>query len=130
MEAIEVTTKEELKKAMELNPEKIIVRGKFANDLKKSKVIATASGVVLVALTAAGAAVLAAPATAGISALFALPAVGVAAALTGAEIATIIIAASIGIGLIIAIFKGYDEIEFSDRRLVLKNKRGNKNSSE
>jgi hypothetical protein len=33
-------------------------------------------------------------------------------ALTGTEIATIIVAASLGIGLIMAIWKGYDEVDF------------------
>ncbi|MFA7240757.1 MAG: hypothetical protein WC091_11640 [Sulfuricellaceae bacterium] len=115
MSSITVTTKNELESAKNNGYEEIIVSGSLANDLKKSKSIAYAGVTTIGILTAALAA---APFTGGISALAAVP----IAALTGFEIAAIIIAASLGITLIIAIFKDYEEISFSDMRLVLRKK--------
>lgn len=45
------------------------------------------------------------------------------AALSGLDIAVIIAAASIGIALIIAVFRDYEEIEFSNGKMILKLKR-------
>lgn len=59
------------------------------------------------------------PFTGGISAVGLVP----IAAMTGLEIAAIIAAASLGLALIIAIFKEYEEIEYGNGRLVLKKKR-------
>ncbi|SEM49259.1 hypothetical protein SAMN04487857_102269 [Pseudomonas sp. ok272] len=44
------------------------------------------------------------------------------AALTGFEIAAIIAAASLGLGLIIALFKDYEEVSCEPGKLVLKKK--------
>ena len=115
MKKITVKTKEELEKAKENGYDEIIVDGKLANDLKKSKKIALASGVVLVGITAAIGLM---PVTGGLS-------VGVAAGvatLTGIEISAIIVAASLGIGLIIAIYKDYEEISYKDGELVIRKK--------
>lgn len=118
MKKITVKTKEELKRAQEDNYDEIIVDGKLANDLKKSKKIALASGVVLVGITAAIGLM---PITGGLS----MAAAATAATLTGIEIAAIIAAASIGLALIIAVFKDYEEISYNDGELVLRKKAKN-----
>ncbi|MCD9503955.1 hypothetical protein C9J22_02205 [Photobacterium phosphoreum] len=119
--AITVTTKAELEKAKEVGAEEIIVKGELADKLKTSKKVAMLSGVGLVAVTAAfGVATVAAPVTGGLS-YFAAPPI---AALTGLEIATIITAASLGLGFIIALFLGYEEISYKKGLLVLRKKQG------
>ncbi|MGL6150606.1 MAG: hypothetical protein ACRC1N_05310 [Aeromonas sobria] len=100
--SIEVRTKDELIRAKDRGEKEIIVIGKLADDLKRSKKLAYIGGGTLVALTAALAAT---PFTGGMS-MFAVAPI---AALTGMEISAIIIAASIGLTLIIAVFKGYDD---------------------
>ncbi|MFM5473706.1 hypothetical protein ACK35S_03440 [Aeromonas veronii] len=63
-----------------------------------------------------GLATVTAPATGGLSYLAAAP----VAAFTGLEVAAIITAASLGLGLILAIFKGYEEIGYDKGKLTLK----------
>ncbi|MFY1022122.1 hypothetical protein [Ectopseudomonas khazarica] len=115
MNTITVTTKEELKSAKDSGCENIIVKGALANDLKKAKKIALAGSVTIGALSAALAAI---PFTGGLSMVAAAP----IAALTGFEIAAIIVVASLGLALIIALFKDYEEISYEEGRLVLKKK--------
>ncbi len=112
---ITVSNKKDLKQAKEDGYNEIIVEGKLADDLKKTKKIAIASGVTLTAITAA---IGLAPSTGGLSLVAAAP----IAAMTGFEVAAIIIAASLGLGLIIALFKDYEEISFEDGKLVLRKK--------
>ncbi len=113
--SITVTTKSELESARKEKYEEIVVTGKLANDLKKSKSIAYAGVATIGILTAALAAT---PFTGGLSMFAAAP----VAALTGLEISAIIIAAALGITLIIAVFKDYEEISYSDGKLTLKKK--------
>ncbi len=115
MRSITVTTKEELKSAKDNGYENIIVQGTLANDLKKAKKIALAGSVTIGVL---GAALAAIPFTGGLSIVAAVP----IATLTGLEIAAIIIASSLGLALIIALFKDYEEISFEEKKLVLKKK--------
>lgn len=115
MTSITVNTKEELSQAKEENYDEIIIEGTLADDLKKSKKIALASGATLAAITAA---IGLAPVTGGMSAIGLAPLV----ALTGIEIATIIIAASIGLSLILAIYKDYEEIIYENGRMTLRKK--------
>lgn len=115
MRSITVTTKEELKSAKDNGYENIIVQGTLANDLKKAKKIALAGSVTIGVL---GAALAAIPFTGGLSIAAAVP----IATLTGLEIAAIIIASSLGLALIIALFKDYEEISFEEKKLVLKKK--------
>jgi hypothetical protein len=129
MTITEVSTKKELEEAKRNKPDKIIVTGELANKLKKSKKILKIGAVGLTVLSASGALVIggiaAAPATMGISAsamFFTAPAAVAVGAISGVDIAAIITASSIGIALIIAIFKGYNEIEFSPGKLVLRKK--------
>jgi|GEM_PF-671964 len=137
--SITVTTKNELESARKKKYEEIIVTGKLANDLKKSKRIAYASAATLAIVTAA---IIAIPFTGGLSAAGAVSAIALESAavgftaatagatataatavgLTGIEISTIIIAASLGISLIVALFKDYEEISFSDGTLTLRKK--------
>lgn len=67
-------------------------------------------------ITVIAAAIAASPFTGGISTVGLVP----AAALSGMEIAAIIAAASIGIALIIGIYKDYEEIEVGPGTLKLK----------
>ncbi|PTX14767.1 hypothetical protein SAMN04488598_1714 [Halanaerobium congolense] len=111
-----VYTKDELKKAKEQKIDKIIVKGELANKLHKSKKISKlGKGAVALLIASVGAA----PITGGLS-TFALAPV---AAATGLQIAAIIAAATVGIALIIAVFKEYDEIKYKDGELILKRKR-------
>jgi hypothetical protein len=139
--SITVTTKSELESARKKKYEEIIVTGKLANDLKKSKRIAYASAATLAIVTAA---IIAIPFTGGLSAVGAVGAIALESAavtagftaatagataatatavgLTGIEISTIIVAASLGITLILAVYKEYEEISYSDGTLTLRKK--------
>ena len=113
MERIIVTTKDELQKAQEQKIENIIVSGDLADKLKKAKQItklgAIGLGILIVALGTA-------PVTGGLS-MFAAASV---ATLTGLEIAAIITASALGLALIIALFKGYEEISFEKGKMTLR----------
>lgn len=113
--SITVTTKSELESARKEKYEEIVVTGKLANELRKSKSIVYASAGALGIVIAAIAAM---PVTGGLSRFAVAP----VAALTGLEISAIIIAASLGISLILAIFKEYEEISYSDGKLILRKK--------
>lgn len=113
MSQIVVRTKEELEHARKAKSDFIVVEGKLADKLQKGKKITRASGVTITVIAAALAA---APFTGGISTMGAAS----AAALSGMEIAAIIAAASIGIALIIGIYKDYEEIEVGPGTLKLK----------
>lgn len=117
MEKITVTTKEELKVAQNQKVNEIIVSGELADKLKKAKKITKLGAVGLAALTAVvGAGVVAAPVTGGISMFVASG----AAAITGLEVAAIITASALGIALIIALFKDYEEISFEKGKMTLR----------
>ena len=117
MQTITVTTKYELKKAQEEKIENIIVSGKLADTLKKAKQITKLSATGFGILTAAlGVGTVTAPITGGLSMIIAAP----VAALTGLEIVAIITATTLGIALIIALFKDYEEISFEKGKMTLK----------
>ena len=116
-----VETKEQLKQAQMDKVEEIIVVGKLAKDLKKAKKITTLSATSLAALTAvigAGAAV--APFTGGASLV--ASAAG-AAASTGLSIPIIMAIATLGSGLVLMMFKYYEEVEFDLKNQTLKLRR-------
>ncbi|HHD2753882.1 TPA: hypothetical protein ACOTG0_002704 [Clostridium perfringens] len=117
MRSIEVTTKEQLKKAIDEKYDEIIVKGELAKKLHKSRKIKKLSrakiGMLTAALTAGAASV---PITGGLSLAVATP----IAALTGLEIAFIIAVFFVGISLVIAVYNGYDDIEFSQNPLKLR----------
>lgn len=116
MNQIVVRTKAELERAKDAKAEIIIIEGDLANKVKRGKTVAKASGVSLALITAALAAT---PFTGGMSMFAAAP----IAAMSGFEIAAIIAAASIGLTLIIAIFKDYEEIEAGDGKIKLKRRK-------
>ena len=114
-----VQTREELKAAQECGAAEIVVIGELANKLKKAKKVATLSAAGLAVLgTVVGVATVAAPVTGGLSYLAATP----VAAFTGLEIAAIITASFLGVGLIIALFNGYEEISFEHGKMTLNKK--------
>lgn len=115
MNKISVSTKEELNQAKENGYDEIIVTGELANKLKKSKKVALLSGAAAAALIAA---VGLAPITGGLS----MVGMAGAAALTGVEVATIITASAIGLALVFAIYKEYDEISYKDGELKFRKK--------
>ncbi|MFJ5503830.1 hypothetical protein ACIPUO_06415 [Pectobacterium carotovorum] len=118
MDQVIVRTKAELERAQSSKAEIIRIEGDLANKVRKGKTVAKASGV---ALTAIAAALAATPFTGGLSMLGAAS----VAAVTGFEIAAIIAAASIGIALIVAVFKDYEEIEAGDGKLILRRRSKN-----
>ena len=113
---VNVSTKEELKSAMDLGAPEITIVGSLANDLHRTKRVAKLGAAALAAIAALG---VAAVPTGGLS-MFAMAPV---AALTGMEISAIILALSVGVALILAIFKEYEEIGYSDGELILRKKR-------
>ena len=116
MHPVTVTTKKELEAAKNAKASEIMVIGKFADDLKKAKKVMTLGKIGLVMLAAA---IGLAPLTGGVS-------VGVAttaATLTGLEISAIIIASAVGLSLVIAVFKGYEEIGYKRGEMVLRKTR-------
>ena len=113
--SIQVSTKKELKKAIEDKYVEIIVKGELGNKLYKTKKIAYLGAGTIATLIAIASSI---PFTGGIASFALAPAV----ALTGLEISMIIIAVSLGIVLIVAVFKDYDEISYKDGELKLKRK--------
>ncbi|MGV5951676.1 hypothetical protein [Escherichia coli] len=116
MAEVTVRSKDELEKAQNSKAEIIIIEEELANEIKKTKAVTKVSGVVIAAMIATFATI---PLTGGGSVLV----VSSLAALSGLDIAVIIAAASIGIALIIAVFRDYEEIEFSNGKMILKLKR-------
>lgn len=122
MESVYVATKDELKQASSSGAIEIVVEGELADKLRTTKKIATLGKYALGLVTAAAAGSIAlTPVTGGASLVGLAP----VAAFTGIEVAAIIVAASLGIGLILAVFKGYEEISYSKGHLVLRKKQAN-----
>lgn len=119
MKTAQVTTKNALILAKKQGVDEIVVTGSLAKKLDTVKKIATAGTAVIALITTALGAM---PFTGGLSAFAAAP----VAAMTGFEIAAIITAVSLGIGLIVALFRDYEEISFLNDKLVLRKKKRNK----
>ena len=115
MQTVTVKTKAELESAKSARCARIIVEGSLADKLKKSKKVAKAGAITIALVTTALATI---PFTGGLSMAAAAP----VAAMTGFEIAAIIAAASLGLGLIIALFKDYEEVSYEAGKMVLKKK--------
>ena len=116
MDSITVSTKQELASAKESGYDEILVVGKLSSDLKKTKNIAYAGATTIAVLTAA---LIATPFTGGLTMFAAAP----VAALTGIEISAIIISASLGVSLIIAVFRDYEEISYGPNGMLLQKKK-------
>ncbi len=116
---VTVTTKQELKEAQESHIENIIVMGELADKIKKAQKITKLGKVGLAVLTTAiGIGVVTAPMTGGLSLLAAAP----VAATTGLGTAAIISASAVGIALILAVYKGYDEISYENGKITFRRK--------
>ena len=113
---INVSTKETLKFAIDRGYEEIIVEGSLADDLIKTKCIATASPAAIAALVAVVGLM---PVSGGLS----MVAVAPLASLTGFEIAAIITAAAIGLAVVMAVYKDYnvkiEEDKYGNKRIYL-----------
>jgi thiamine monophosphate synthase len=119
MKSKTVKTREELARAQKSGVDEIIVVGDMADKLKKAQKISKLGKWGLAVLTAClGAAAISAPITGGISLVAAIP----ATATTGVGVVALITASMLGIALVYAIFKDYEEIECSPGRLVLRKK--------
>jgi len=112
-----VTTKTDLEKAQSEGASEIVIEGELANRVRIGRKIKSAGKLSLICL---GAAIAAIPLTGGLSMAAAAP----VAAFTGLEVAVIMAVAFVGLGLLISIWQGYEEVEFSQKplRLVLRKK--------
>ena len=123
-----VATKEELAAATQRKAKRIVVTGELASKLEtsfKGLRNLSASSLNTLALVLSGAALFA-PFTGGVSLGAAGTVMGtVGAALTASAIAAI---SAIGVALVVAVFKGYDEVKLSGGgiELVLRSGKGNK----
>ena len=100
-----VRTKQELESAVKTRTAEIVIEGELAEKIKNGKKINTVGKVSLAVLTAG---IVGIPVTGGLSALTLAP----IAALTGLEIALIAAVIFIGISLLRAVWKGYEEVDF------------------
>lgn len=116
MSEVIVKTKDELERAKNNKAEYILIKGELATKVKRGKTVVKASGITIALISTALAAT---PFTGGLSLAAAAP----IAAMSGFEIAAIIAAASIGIALLVAVFKDYEEIEASNGTLKLKRRK-------
>lgn len=115
MSSITVTTKEELKRAINEQYDEILVIGKLAKKVKKAEKIKTLSPKALamisgLAVVGTGAAV-AAPFTGGVSAAAFAAAAAPAAALSGLEVSVIAFIAFVGLTALSILFDNYTEVE-------------------
>jgi hypothetical protein len=119
MAGVEVRNRNELQAALNGKAKEIVLKGELAEKVLKAKKIGKLNKIGLGLLIGlVGTAALTAPVTGGIS----LALAGVAAAVTGVEVAAIIAASLVGIALIVAVFKEYDQVHYKDGELILKRK--------
>ena len=118
MSVVVVKTKKELENAYEKGYDEIIVKGKLAKQLHRSKKIVGLSATSIAAIAGLSTiSVVTAPVTGGISLVVAATPVAV---VTGVEVVFILADVIIGIALIIAIFKDYEEIDVDMKNHTLK----------
>lgn len=120
-----VQTKEQLAEARKSKTAEIVIRGELAKSVHNGKKIVTMSKV---ALAAVGVAIAAIPFTGGGSAVGAagVTAVASAAGLSGFEIGCLVAITFVGAALMLAVWKEYDEINFSQDPLELTLRRKSK----
>ncbi|MBX9636660.1 MAG: hypothetical protein K2Q45_03825 [Nitrosomonas sp.] len=106
-------TKEELNSAQTQGLQEIIIEGDLAEKVRNGKKVNTIGKVTAIAL---GVAIATIPITGGISSAAFVP----VAIMTGLELALVIAIAFVGLGLLTAIWKEYEEVEFSYNPLRLK----------
>jgi hypothetical protein len=126
MSEIIVSKKEELEEAKNKGYERIIIKGELADKLHKTKEITRLSKTSLALIVGTiGTGVALAPLSGGTSlAISGITATAVGVT-TGVGAAAIIFAASLGIALILAIYKDYEEISYKDGELILRKKQKN-----
>jgi hypothetical protein len=108
--------KSELEAAIKAGVQEITIQGDLAEKIHNGRKIRTIGKFTMIALASAIAAI---PFTGGTS----IAAFASVAALTGLEIALIVAVAFVGVALLTAIWKEYEEIEYSHNPLRLKLKR-------
>ncbi len=99
-----IRTKDELERAVDQGVQEIIIEGELAKKVRTGRKLKLYGAATIAAI---GAAIAATPFTAGLSLAIGAPAIAV---LTGTEIALIIVCITLGIGLLLAIWKGYEEV--------------------
>ncbi len=127
MSSITVTTKEELKRAINEQYDEILVIGKLAKKVKKAEKIKTLSPKALamisgLAVVGTGAAV-AAPFTGGVSAAAFAAAAAPAAALSGLEVSVIAFIVFVGLTALSTLFDDYTKIEIDRNGVKFERKR-------
>jgi len=115
MSSVIVKTKEELEKAKNDGVNEITVVGELADHVHGGKRIMITGSLALGGITAAIAAM---PFTGGIS----MAVAGPIAISAGVEIALVLSVIFVGAALLMAIWKDYNEIEYSSGKLILKKK--------
>jgi hypothetical protein len=105
------SSKEELKAALKPGADEIMLTGEARDVWKKVKVVSTFGKVALGMLGLSAAVLVVGTVVMPPSAVITMPLATAVAAVTGAEIPVIILAGSVGLSLIIAVCKGYDEID-------------------
>lgn len=114
-ETIRVSNKEELDDAFDRGYQTIRVVGRLAGQIYKTRKLAQLSPLALGSLAAS---VGAAPPTGGVSLVGVIPpTIG-----TGLSFGAIILAASIGLSLLIALYKNYEIVEYTNGTLTLHRK--------
>ena len=116
---VTVRTKQELESAVESRCERIVIEGDLARKVKKGKKVRNLSTVALMAVAAAVATL---PLTGGASAVAVAP----VAATTGLRVAQLVAIGLVGLSLLLAVWKEYQEIECElgpGPRLVLRLKK-------
>ena len=112
-----VKSKQELQAAKKRGDVEIVVEGELADKLKEAKkVTMVGAGTLALLATTLAVATVTAPVTGGLSYRAAIP----VATMSGVGVSAIIIASALGLGFLIALFKGYEEIDFSSGRMVLR----------
>lgn len=117
--SVVVQTKQQLAAACESGAQEIVVKGELAKRLKDGKKIRKVGAGTLAAL---GSAIIAFPFTGGLSASMALS----ISASTGVGTALVLAAILVGLSLLLAVWKEYDEIDYSHSPLSLSLRRKKK----
>ncbi|MEZ7892686.1 MAG: hypothetical protein QMC67_13155 [Candidatus Wallbacteria bacterium] len=115
MNSITVKTKEELEKAKNDKVEEIVILGELAKQVHNGRKIISIGKIALGIITTL---IVTTPFTTIFAAQI--------ASFTGVEIALILSIIFVGIGLLLAIWKEYDEIEYSDGHLKIRRKKKTK----
>lgn len=127
MSSMTVNTSKELKQAIEMKADKIIVTGAVANKIKKAENMKKFSPAILTmigALVAVGTAgIVAGPPTGGLSYLFVAPTYTTVSVATGLSIPVLIFIAAVGVTVLSTLFDEYTRVEIGDGKIVYERKK-------